>query len=75
MKNLDKVVVAVKEVRYKRIEISENHGFEIPKTAADVADLAVSINNDPRSFIDDDKGSWDSEITVESVDWFEEKEQ
>jgi len=74
MKNLDKVVVVVKEVRYKRIEISEKHGFKMPESYAEVAELAIDIKNDPASFIDE-HGSWDSDLTVESVDWFEEKDQ
>lgn len=75
MNDLKKIIVIVKEVRYQRIEISEQYGFEMPKSAEDIAQMAIDLREDVSSFIDDDANTWDSDLSVESIDWVEEKDQ
>ena len=74
MKPLEKVVIVVKETRYQTIEISERTGYKVPEAPKEVAELAIDISNDVRSFTSSDE--WDSgEMVVQSVDWVEEKDQ
>ena len=72
---LKKIKIEFRRLQIQHIEISEENGYDMPKTSQQLADLAVDIRDNIDSFVDRVKWETVDDIHIEEVKYIDEEEE
>ena len=72
---LKKIKIEFRRLQVQHIEISEENGYDMPKTSQQLADLAVDIRDNIDSFVDRVKWETVDDIHIEEVKYIDEEEE
>jgi len=66
---VEKIKIELRRLQIMEIELSEENGDEMPKNPAELARLAISINESPLAYISD-SDKWETEdATLQKVEY------